>query len=327
MKKRKALILSIKIILVIVIIIVFFVLNLLIDDKKIKEFEYMGDLNLYAYQVEEIGVDGDDFVIKGWFFELKNIKNIPREIDDNKKLGIVLYDINANAETYVDGTKKPNKGIACNVTKTIRPEINEYYKCEFDYSNCGFIARAKKSEIDIEKGQYNLVIKPEQDIAYGIQTNTYINMGTLQYYNPKDQVVLDIKGTALEEIVNNGYCLASSPENHVVLYQYGERLFWITEEGFYFEDDGSTPIRFHADTTQLDRLPKEQTDKDLYWGEESFEFENYEITANIDCGNYRVCVYDLPNDYAITQAETGYYINGEWKWLKKFRPVYLYRNR
>ena len=53
-------------------------------------------------------------------------------------------------------------------------------------------------------------------------------------------------------------------------------------------------------------------------------FENYEVTDTMDCGEYRVAVREIPDEYAVTQLVTGYKLKGKWVWREFFRPVYRF---
>ena len=310
--------------LVISFIICFALINEQINYNRKCEFEFVGDPITCAYQIEDVVVDDENLCIKGWFFELKSVRNELNEIDREKKLGIVLYDINSKEEKYIDGSLKNKKGIALNVERNIRTDVNDYYKCEYDYSLSGFEAKIKKTDIDIKDKQYQIVIKPDQDELSGIQAEAYLNNGRLQYVNPLKEMVLDVKGTDIEEIVNNGYCLVSEPKNNISVYQYEKKLYWITDSNYKFEEDGSTIIEYMMDTTQFDRLPKDRTEKGWFWGDFGGSFEDDEISEDINCGKYRVCVRKIPEEYSITRIVTGYYVDDQWVWQCFFRPVFLY---
>ena len=100
-------------------------------------------------------------------------------------------------------------------------------------------------------------------------------------------------------------------------------MYWIADENYAFNIDGSTYLQYQLDTTQFDRLPGERTSNGWYWDNIGDYFEANEITDTMDCGRYRVSVRDIPSGYAITRAETGFY-DGDWVWSGKFRPVGTY---
>ena len=323
MKKRTVITTSV---IVLVCAILTVIVICFISGQKNKEvFEAIGDSHYYAYQVEDVSIDGDDVVIKGWFFSLKRIRNTEYENDPDDKPGVIIYDISRETENYSDGSGRKRTGISADVTRINRPDINDYFKCEYDYSYSGFEARVKKSEINLENGKYQVIIKPEETGLRGIQAAYLVN-GKVKYTNPLDDIELNVAGTDLEEIVDNGTCVVSFPSQHVCVYQYGWKLYWIVDKDFFFEVYGGTHIQYQAETTQFNRLPATRTNIAKYWDDMEAAFENYEITDTMNCGEYRVMVRDLPTAYSITQMSTGYCDFDTWLWRRFFRPDYRLRN-
>lgn len=292
---------------------------------KAKEtFEPIGDSHYYAYQVEDVLIDEKDVVIKGWYFALKKIRNTEYEIYNDDKFGVIIYDISGEKEKYNDGSVYQRTGIKANVTIVDRPDINEYFKCEYDYTRCGFEARIKESEIDLTNKKYQVIIKPDEMELRGIQA-AYIINGEVKYTNPLDDIELSTYGTDLDEIVDKGTCLVSYPEVHLCVYQYGWKLYWIVDKDFFFESYGNTYIEYQTETTQFDKLPAIRTNAAKYWDDLKMSFENCEITNTMNCGEYRVAVKDLPSEYSITQMSTGYCNFSDWVWRRYFRPDYRLR--
>ena len=320
MKKNKQILLKASVILILV--VVFFLINEGINSSRKESFKMYPDGNGYVYQVEDINIVGDELVIKGWFFELKNSRNKDRTVTANPKLGVLLFDLNSKAEYDMDGDLKLYKGINTEVTTKDREDINEYFKCEYNYSHCGFEAKTKLSEVDLENNDYQIVFKLNGETKIGVMSDAYIHKGELIYVSPADLFELNIQGTDLEKIVNDGVCLASSKESNVCIYQYNRKIYWITTKDSFLEDDGSTFIQYQIDTTQYDRLPQNRIEEGSYWDNIGGAFEKYEITNEINCGDYRVSVRDIPKEYAIVRILTGYYVNGVWIWEKNIRPLY-----
>ncbi len=304
-------------------IVFFIVINTFLSKRRQGAFEPIGDSNYYAYQIEDVSVDGSDLVIKGWFFELMKVQNHENKVV-NGTLAIVIYDLSNEKVAYNDGSNEIRNGIKANVIFTDRSDINEYFKCEYDYSHCGFEARINKSQIDMINGNYQIIIKPDDTEVRGIQA-AYIVGGELKYINPLDNMPLNVIGTDLEKVVHDGTCLVSYPEVHMCVYQYGWKLYWIAEKEYEFEKDGSTQLEFFSETTQFDKIPKYRTNNGRYWDSMFATFEEYEITESVNCGEYRVCVRDLPVNYSITQMGTGYRVNNNWVWKRYFRPIYKVR--
>ena len=60
-------------------------------------------------------------------------------------------------------------------------DVNEFFKCEYDYTNCGFLARIKKENIDLKNGQYQIIFKGNKNnYDNDIQSNSYIDKGKLK---------------------------------------------------------------------------------------------------------------------------------------------------
>ena len=309
-----------------IVIIGFILINEQITDYKTNSFIFSNDSCDIAYQVEYSGVENEDFVIKGWFFELKSFRNNEREVDDNRKPIILLYDINSEKKDKNDKSENEEMltGIAAKLEWYDRPDVNAYFSCQYNYTRCGFTARIPKGKIDLEDGQYQIIIKYLTDNSdfSGIGSTTFIDKGKLSYINPKDKIELDVDGTYLESIVNEGICVISYPEFHIAVYQKDWKLYWIADEEYSFEEDASTYIQYQIDTTQFDKLPTGKNENGPFWGNMGGYFEEGEITGIKNCGKYRVYMRDIPKDYSVVIMATGYYDNGEWKWRRYFRPIY-----
>ena len=204
-------------------------------------------------------------------------------------------------------------------------DIDSYFDCEYDYSKCGFSSRLDKSLVDLENGKYMIVLKEDEDDEIGLEVAYLIN-GKIEYIAPEEKVELNVVGTDLENIVKEGTCLVSNPEYHIYVYQYGWNLYWIADKNYFFEEDGSTLIQYQMETTQFDKLPQYRIDNGWFSSNLSDDFEINEITKKMNCGEYRVCVRAIPQDYSITRISTGYYADGKWIWQRYFRPNYIFRN-
>lgn len=225
----------------------------------------------------------------------------------------------------MDGTEKPLVGIKGNVNKIKRTDVNEYFDCPFDYSNCGFSAEFDLKELDLASKEYQIIFKPDSNDYDGIPSNGYIYNNELSFISSDDKVDLNVEGTDIEEIVKKGYCLASCPDDHIFIYQYNNCIYWIATNQYEFEKDGSTVIQYQLETTQYDRLPISRTENGWYWDHISDDFEKFEVTDNMNCGEYRVSVREIPKQYSVVRIITGYYVNGKWVWKRYLRPCYLYK--
>lgn len=130
---------------------------------------------------------------------------------------------------------------------------------------------------------------------------------------------VDCGGTALEEIAVKGVLRLFSPEQHVYVYWYDGKLYWIAEDGFNFEADGSTRLEMILYTTETEKLSQKSRDAGNLYDTYGVYFEKNELKG--DFGRYRVCAREVPEDYIITSIKTGYY-QGGWVWQASFWPVF-----
>lgn len=193
-----------------------------------------------------------------------------------------------------------------------RLDVNEYFACEYDYSSCGFTSRGKVGE-----GEYEILIKWPWSIA--LSTGMFVG-SSIHYAPEKEFSAPDIDA----EFVGHGVLRVYRPDYHCWVYQYGESLYWIVDQDFYFDDDGSTYIQYQLWTTQPEKLPQHRIDNNWLWDNIGGNFEDYELKG--DWNGYRVMKREIPTAYSVTSIVTGYYKNGEWIWKEYFRPYYFFEN-
>ena len=142
------------------------------------------------------------------------------------------------------------------------------------------------------------------------------------HYSPNESFIApEIEGApGLKEIVEEGTLRVYRPDYHCWVYQVGNALYWIVDQEFNFEDDGTTYIQYQLYTTQKDKLPQKRIENGWFWDNIGGHFEDYELQG--DFGEYRVMKRELPKEYSITSIVTGYYKNSEWIWKNYFRPIY-----
>ena len=134
----------------------------------------------------------------------------------------------------------------------------------------------------------------------------------------------DVAGTALEKIVRGGYLRVYRPEYSCYVYQYENDLYWIADEDFAFEPDGTTYIQYRLWTVLADNKLQNRPDNAWYWENMGGYFEDYEITGDMDCGKYRVSRRELPAQNPVATVMTGYCLDDEWIWKNYFRPHYTF---
>lgn len=227
-----------------------------------------------------------------------------------------------------------------------RPDVDAYFQSASDLTYCGFEADFSEQEARLEAdlaadhapehllttddskfAEYYINVsfdgepmeKSTEYISARIDANgdiCWAQSGASAIY--KNQ--LDTSGTDLEEIAKHGKFLLARPDLDLHMYQYGDDLYWIADDGFEFEPDGSTLMQLHFHTVQDgEMLPCGQGDIN-HWDDRSGYFEDYEITGEMDCGRYRVSRRTFPQEYITTDLATGYYKDGKWKWKAYIRP-------
>lgn len=309
----------IKITIVCLLVLSFLLLNRRINMIRKQKIDIVDDTGDVCYQFENVYDNGKEVVIDGWFFSLKSVQNVEREVNDvQEDVSILLIDVTTNevGEKY---------GILSEVTWQERQDVNKYFACNYDYSRSGFSACFKKSILNLEEKKYQLVIKNSKTSSSAIATNTFLVDGKLTRFLPGSIMSLDVVGTDLEQIVNEGNCIASQPQYHCSIFQYKNCLYWITDEGFTFEEDGNTIMEYAIATTQFERLPSEETDIGRFWDNCGASFEQYEITEQMDCGKYRVSAREMPSEYSIVHFALGYRKNDNWIWYSFARPYYDFK--
>lgn len=253
----------------------------------------------WVYQVDAIDEGEKEVILSGFAFQLN-------EDSADKRFEIILRDIESG-EKYFPKMKYSE-----------RKDVNDYFLCEYDYLHSGYQAVFQGKKLDLQNRNYEVLLRVlgEQN-AY--QTGTYLSKGELMYTNPKEYVPLEVAGTDLEEIVENGVLRVYRPDYGMYVYQYEGELYWIAEPEYGFVE-GDTYVQYQLDTTQIARLPQHRLENQWYWDNIGFQFRSNECNA-LNIGKYRATKKALPKEYSITKIWTGNYIDG-WIWQSDFRPYY-----
>lgn len=311
------------VIIIIILVAIFLLINKKITQSRSETIIPLDDQNIYVYQFENLEIMDDTLEVNGWFFEVEKYQNIERDIED-KNLGILLYDIENDVKLEKAKEEKQQftlKGVTSEVKGIVREDINHYFKCEYDYSNCGFKAVFDLDKLDLDNACYQLFIKVDSNEKEAIRTNTYLYKNKLWYINPKTFDSPDLFGTDLEVVIDYGKCIAYKNDIGIYIYQYGNKLYYIVDKQYPFNEDKKTYIEYQIQTTQFEKLPKWRIENDYYWDNAGWVFENQEIEED-GYGNYRIAVIDLKNEYSITRILTGCFLNDKWVWYHNFRPIY-----
>ncbi|MBR3107355.1 MAG: VanZ family protein [Clostridia bacterium] len=256
-----------------------------------------------CFQVEEAAVDDSGLKLTGVCFWYEQ---------GPKDFSIVLQ----SAQTG----QRCSMRSACRLP---RPDVSAYFNR--DDMQAGFEAICQGINTDEE---YEILL------SFGflrcVSTRVYLKIErsgsdpkarrTVVYYVP-DAVFrpLAAEGTDLEEIVTNGAIRVYNPTHHVYVYWHENKLYWIAEDVFNFEEDGTTRLELELRTTEKEKVPENIWRAEGQYALIGVYFEKSELEGNF--GPYRVCVKELPSDYAITSISTGYYSKG-WVWKEAFWPVF-----
>ena len=198
-----------------------------------------------------------------------------------------------------------------------RPDVNEYFRRGRDDTNSGFEAVCGGVQEDEE---YEITL--DFGLLRRVPTGVYLTASrevSVHYVPNAVFKPLETEGTDLAAIAAGGVLRACNPENHVYVYWYQGRLYWIADEGFYFEDDGATRIELKVWPANAGSLLEKARAAGGQHDSLRLYFEKSELKGNF--GRYRVLAAELPTDYSIASITTGYYFK-RWIWQENFWPVY-----
>ena len=257
----------------------------------------------WVFQVESLSEVNGEIFLEGFAFELN-------EDVREGKCEIVLQDVDTKKNYFSE------------VKDTKRKDVNGYFLCEYDYTLSGFIAMFKDNEVSLNGSAYEVLLRPDGSRS-AYRTGTFISEGKIVYANPREFYLLDVEGTELKKVVENGILRVARPDYGMYVYQYKGELYWVADEGYGFVDDDSC-VQYQLETTQNDRLPEYRKKNNWDWDNLGFMFQEEEMVEE-NWGRYRVAKKALPEAYSITKIWTGNYID-EWIWKQYFRPYYVFDN-
>ena len=257
----------------------------------------------WVYQFESINKADETVEITGWAFQVdKDAKSNTFEI--------ILSDV--NSQQYIFSQMR-----FC-----ARSDVNKYFLCDLDYTESGFIASVDVKNLKLYENSYEVLIR-ELGSRYAQKTGVFIVNGEVTYTSPENYTEIDYAGRKIQDIVENGILKVCRPDVGMYVYQYEEDLYWIADEKYQFKEDG-TYIQFQTYTTQVEKLPPNRVERNLTFDDIGFYFENKYI-ENLSDERYKVAKVTLPDSYSLKMLETGYYVNGEWIWMNRFRPEYDFK--
>jgi len=244
--------------------------------------------------VDSIEVIEGNVIIKGFAFEVgKDAKEGMVEI--------VLQDVESKKIYFLE------------TQYTERKDVNDYFLCDYNYLQSGFVASIKEKKLDLDEREYEIFIRMKGERTT-YEMETFISNGELMYVNPTEFCELDVKGTDLEEVVEKGVLRVYRPDYEMYVYQYEGELYWIVGTEYEFDEGEDALIQYQMNTTQVNIL--NGTDKE----NRGFWFSKAEITEG-EFGRYRVAKRSMPTEYSIVSMWTGKY-EDDWVWVQFFRPWY-----
>ena len=264
-----------------------------------KIFEIIEDDFSWVYQIDSIEEIDGKLQINGWAFALN-------EDAERENCEIILYDI------------KTGKGVYPKMTYESREDVNEYFLCEYDYTESGFGANISTKHLELENKVYEILLRPEGE-REAFSTNVYYSNSEMLYVHPDEFVPLEVAGTDLEKVVKNGVLRVYRPDYGMYVYQYEGELYWIAEPDYGFVD-GDTYVYYQMYTTQIEKLSAERLANGWIYDDLGFMFCSKELFDK-NMGKYRVAKAKIPEEYSVTYNWTGNYVD-EWIWKNNFRPWY-----
>lgn len=289
-----------------IIIIVFLLLHRGLDNQKDREYTLIEDIRIIMNDVEEMRIYNNIIELEGYAFQIEK---------DSKGSLVSLF------------LRNPNNGdeVWMDVEAITRPDVQDYFNCEYDYEHSGFLASTEYLEKFVNDC-YEIIINVDIIDEKGnkdrktVSTNRYIYKEKLLTYNPYDfnQPEKNIQSELLQRIFTEGQVYFYNKDVGMYIYKYRDKLYWIATEDFRFIEEGQTYIPFHLMTSQLNKLP----DKRIQYKYDNLDF--YFLNQEIKDENtkpYRIAVCDIPNDYAITYITTGLYNleSKNWIWTISFQ--------
>lgn len=257
----------------------------------------------WIVQVDSVMDKGEEIELSGFAFKLNT---------SSKKgaFRVVLHDLKSGE--YLFPKMKYEE----------RKDVNDYFSCEYDYSDSGFKATINANKINMNENSYEILILPDGTRS-PYKFETYLSRGELMYVNPEEYTPLEVGGTGLEEVVEKGILRVYEPENHMYVYQYKGELYWIAKD-YEFDESGDTYVQWHLETTQKEKLPQERLNNKWYFDDRGFSFVTAELVGN-QFGIYRVAKKEIPKSYSVYLMNTGKH-NGSWVWKTDFRPYFDFEN-
>jgi len=195
--------------------------------------------------VDSIEVIEGNVIIKGFAFEVgKDAKEGMVEI--------VLQDVESKKIYFLE------------TQYTERKDVNDYFLCDYNYLQSGFVASIKEKKLDLDEREYEIFIRMKGERTT-YEMETFISNGELMYVNPTEFCELDVKGTDLEEVVEKGVLRVYRPDYEMYVYQYEGELYWIVGTEYEFDEGEDALIQYQMNTTQVNILNGTDKENRGFW--------------------------------------------------------------
>lgn len=269
------------------------------EEAKARELGVVVDYSILS-EVEEVTKKDGKFLFSGWAMRLNS---------ENVEIQLVL---------------QPTNGLDAEVlfAKSFeRREKGSYFVPNWNFGLCGYSANIKEDELkeDVCYEVFIVLTYIEKDgtlrgeYKKKVTTNQFFYDGMLYQYNPQNFTMPEITDDELMTVIDKGSIRLYSEEQHLWVYQYDWKMYFILDSHFGSMRENNIGIPVMPFTSREELLPMGMSGNDHL----GFLFED-QIYQREGIGNYQIAVVELPKAYPITYISTGLFDATEKKWIENF---------